>query len=132
MNTYAWISIVFGMALVFYTLGYHPLIIDLLDKYSGSPTDLVTALFDSIIGYISTWNTGLVSFGLAVVTGSVLFGLNLMALVPFGLAFVLFDLVVFPMEIITGSGLPPEIILILVVLVKLPQLLAVVSFVRNG
>jgi len=135
MNTYFTVALLFSITLMFYLLGYQPLLFNAMGKYcSDYPAcynDQEFDIFQSVISYIFNWNTAL-SLIAAVATIAVLGGLNLLVIVPFALVFIMLDFLVMPISFITEAGLPFPIPLILLIFFKLLTFFTVISFVRTG
>lgn len=137
MNTYFIIALIFGMTIAFYLVGYQPLLFSAMSKYCASAetcsidSGFVSYLFNSLVAYIFDWQNALTLI-LAFSTLALLGGLNLIAIVPFALAFILLDLVIFPTGVILESGLPAPIPLLILMFFKLASVLAIISFIRTG
>jgi len=128
MNTYLWVALLFGMTVTLYLMGYQPILFDGLNKYQNADYAGIPTVITS---YILTWD-GLTSIGASFVTGFILSGGNLAAVVPFVLASLILNLVVFPTSYITASGLPPEITLMITVFFTVTTFMVVMSFIRGN
>ena len=130
MNTYLWVAILFGITITGYLMGYEPIFFEQMAKYD-TDTPLYESIPLTITGYLGIWD-GILTVGGAVVTGVLLGGLNLLVLIPFVLASIMINMMVFPTSYITQAGLPPEVSLIITVFLNVTTFMVLIGFIRNG
>ena len=128
MNTYLWVALLFGITVTGYLMGYNPVFFDYMAKYNSTSYAAVPL---SITSYVTSWD-GLLTIGGSVLVGTLVGGLNLLVIVPFVLATLLINLFVLPTSVITQSGLPFEVQLIILVFLNVTTYLVLINFLRSG
>lgn len=128
MNPYAWAAIIFGITIMFYLAGYHPLIFDIMGKYDGTNYNQITS---DITAQIFSWDTLLIVGGGVAVATILTGGLNLLVIIPFALLGLILKFFVFPTSYITDSALPFEIKLIVTTFMYVTTYLVIIAFVRG-
>jgi hypothetical protein len=125
MNTYYIIILYFSITMVFFLLGYSA-VFDMMDKYGNINIDNLPSLAGK---YMSEWGGWLFVGGLITV-GTLLSGLNFIALLPLVFGYILFDMITFPTGLF--EILPYPINFLLIIFFRLLQFLIFISFVRSG
>jgi len=134
MNIYLYISLIFGISLVFYLLGYHPVGFDLLTEISqngltigdlleklGQSTEDLIGIFSSVLG---------VAIISSFVLGSGSIGNTLWLFIKMSAILLAVNFFVLPTEIIAGAGLPTEISMIIMAFLNVLMLLVVISVIK--
>jgi len=143
MNSYFTAFLVMSFVLVAYLLGG--------TSYATLPTDKYCAqynvakacyasngtgefnIWDKMLQYTQSWNFGFALIGLAAVaTLSILGGLNLLAIIPFAIAFVLLDFLVLPVNIVQNFHFPYPLDMIIQLFFYVLIFLTMLGFVRTG
>jgi len=100
--------------------------------YSSNSTgqfDIWTMMLNNLQG----WNLALSALVIAGLTIGVITGaLNLIAIIPFALAFVVLNFLILPTGLITNTGLPEPIPMIIGMFFYFIALMAAISFTRTG
>jgi len=134
MNIYLYISLIFGISLVFYLLGYHPVGFDLLTEISqngltidallenlGTSTKTLIGIFSGVLG---------VAIISSFVLGSGSIGNTLWLFIKMSVILLAVNFFVLPTEIISGAGLPTEISMVIMAFLNVLTLLVVISVVE--
>ena len=127
MNTYFIVILLFSISMTLFLLGYDTAFFSIMEgKYGALTLDNFPALASK---YLLDWG-GWLTVGAAITVGTLLSGLNFIALVPFVLAYVLLDLITLPVGLF--DVLPAPLGLVLGVFFRLLTILVFISFVRSG
>jgi len=134
MNIYLYISLIFGISLVFYLLGYHPVGFDLLTEISQNGLTI-----DALLENLGRSTKGLIGIfgeilGIAIISSFVLgsgsIGNTLWLFIKMSAILLAVNFFVLPTEIIAGAGLPTEISMVIMAFLNVLTLLVVISVIE--
>lgn len=129
MNVWALIAIIMGISTVAWLINPTYTQFGTVIQTYQNGVNPVDALFVALQQLLTNWQN---SFALAagIFVGTVFGGNNLLAVVPFALAMLLFNLLVFPTALF--ASLPAPVGLLINMFFNISMMLALIDFMRSG
>ena len=127
VNAYVVASLLLGLTIAFYLLGFQSTLMTNMDKYGGLNSESVFASFSDYI----TSSEGILGLSFVVLAGIFIgLGAGSVAIV-FALGLILMQVMVFPTSMITESALPPEFTLIISIILNFLMFITIIAFLRE-
>lgn len=136
MNIYFLVWIFAGMAIAGFlfggVLGINSVVGDNINKYTALDITNAHAVSKLFIDSLTTWAGMMAVGGAAVIlTLGLATGLNLLAVLPFALLWMILNLIILPLNFIDAI-MPIELRTIITAVIFLAELMVFISFLRSG
>lgn len=145
MRLGAYVLMLFSMSLVFFLMGYDPLLLSSANSYSQSMNNTYTAQGGSTLtegGVIGAMAGVTLEPNIAIATiigalvaayaASLVMGFSAIYIIPMAILIGILNLLIFPISFIVDPSVPQIISIPAVVLMNIFLILSILSFVRGG